>query len=133
VSKKGCTPNDPEVVGTGEIAKILHVSSKTAAKLIDRGTIPGWVVPGSSHRRALRKAVMELAHKMGVAQDIEVPVQTVLTLEEVAKALSKPLPLIKRWVASGSIPTVLKNRRKVVYQDALLDYANSHNIRLRLE
>jgi excisionase family DNA binding protein len=122
-----------EAIGTGEIAKILRVSQRTATKLMDNGTIPGWVVPGSTHRRALKSAVLEVARQMGIAQEAEIKAQPMLSLEEVATAMSKPLPLVKRWAKSGSLPTVTRGNRQFMYQDALLDYANAHNIRLRLE
>jgi len=35
---------------TGEVARICHVSIRTAAKWIDNGLLRGWRVPGSNRR-----------------------------------------------------------------------------------
>ena len=36
---------------TGDIEKLFGVSKQSAEKMIDRGVIPGWTIPGSNHRR----------------------------------------------------------------------------------
>ena len=48
-----------EVFTTGEVAKLCRVSSRTAAKWIDRGLLKGWRVPGGKDRRVARKSLVE--------------------------------------------------------------------------
>lgn len=51
---------------TGEVARICQVTKRTVIKWIDSGRLPGYVIPGSRHRRVPADALRQFlrAHKM---------------------------------------------------------------------
>ena len=50
------------------------------------------------------------------------PVKLLLTVEDVAEALSVSVPTVKRLVASGRLPSVLEGRRRLVRRVDLESY-----------
>lgn len=56
-------------LGTGEIARALHVAPRTVSKWIDAGTLRGYKIPGpGGHRRVQRSDLLEFVkrHNMPV-------------------------------------------------------------------
>ena len=51
------------VFTTGEAAKICRVSIHVITRCIDSGLLKGYVVPGGSHRRVSRAALVEFMEK----------------------------------------------------------------------
>lgn len=58
--------SDDKPLTTTQAAKMLGMSAKTVAKWFDSGRLPGWLVPGTRHRRFDRKAVEEFAKHHGM-------------------------------------------------------------------
>jgi hypothetical protein len=48
-----------EYYGTDHISRICMVAPRTVAKWVDSGTLAGFRIPGSSHRRITHEALME--------------------------------------------------------------------------
>jgi excisionase family DNA binding protein len=48
---------DKELFSPADIAPLLDLCPNTVVKLIDRGTIRGYQVPGSKHRRVTRESL----------------------------------------------------------------------------
>jgi excisionase family DNA binding protein len=46
--------DDDPALGNGVLHRLLRLSPRSVAKLIDRGELRGFRVPGSKHRRVLR-------------------------------------------------------------------------------
>lgn len=42
---------DPTILTTTQAAKLLICSPETVRRLLDRGILPSWRIPGSKHRR----------------------------------------------------------------------------------
>lgn len=57
------------VLTTGQAAKICHVSYQTVNRLIDRGILKGFRVPGSKHRRVKRSDLLEFIKKYSIGAD----------------------------------------------------------------
>lgn len=55
-----------EVFTTGQAAAVLRVCPRTAMKLIDRGDLKGWRIPGSEHRRVPRESLAALVERLGM-------------------------------------------------------------------
>jgi hypothetical protein len=53
---KPITPDRP--IGTQQISKIANVSPRTVARWVDRRLLPGYVVPGSTHRRCMPRDLL---------------------------------------------------------------------------
>jgi excisionase family DNA binding protein len=47
------------VYTTGDISRLFGVSSNTANNMVDRGVIPAWVIPGSTHRRVDHESLVK--------------------------------------------------------------------------
>lgn len=59
--------HDPDTLTTGEIACLLRCGVQQVARILDRGLIPSWRVPGTSrHRRARRADVVEFARQNNI-------------------------------------------------------------------
>ena len=50
------TPRQPSYT-TGEVARLCQVTKPTVIKWIDGGTLPGYTIPGSKHRRVTANAL----------------------------------------------------------------------------
>ena len=67
-----CLESIPEVVTTGQIARLLQVSSVTVRAWADSGELPAMRLPGTSKpRRVMRDDLIGFLHRMGVGvQDL---------------------------------------------------------------
>lgn len=54
---------------TGEVAAILKVATRTASKMIDRGLIKGYRIPGSRDRRVTHEALQRFLLESGMPVD----------------------------------------------------------------
>jgi excisionase family DNA binding protein len=52
-------PSSDPALGTQVISRILQVSARTVAKLIDEGRLRGHCLPGSQTRRVLRSELVD--------------------------------------------------------------------------
>lgn len=55
-----------EVFTTGEVARRCHVSSRTAAKWIDKGLLKGWRIPGGKDRRVSMSELVRFLEEHGM-------------------------------------------------------------------
>jgi excisionase family DNA binding protein len=51
---------------TGEVASICNVTKRTVIKWIDSGKLPGYLIPGSTHRRVGGDALAAFMHRHGI-------------------------------------------------------------------
>ncbi len=51
---------------TGEIAKMLGFAPRTIAKWVDSGLLPGFKIPGSTHRRVVHEDLVKFVFKYGI-------------------------------------------------------------------
>lgn len=60
----------PHVLTTAGAAKIAGVSQQTMIRWVDRGLVPGFRIPGSTHRRIVRDDLIKflVEHKMPVGE-----------------------------------------------------------------
>jgi len=56
-------PSSDPALGTQVISRILQVSARTVAKLIDDGRLRGHVMPGSRTRRVLRSELVDFCRR----------------------------------------------------------------------
>jgi hypothetical protein len=54
-------PADP-ALGTQVLSRVLQISPRTVANLIDSGQLPGHKIPGSRARRVLRSSLVAFCH-----------------------------------------------------------------------
>jgi excisionase family DNA binding protein len=52
---------DPDTMTTGEAARELRIGVNTLVRWIEKGKVPAWLVPGSTHRRINRADLVKLA------------------------------------------------------------------------
>ena len=55
-----------EVFTTGQVAKLCRVSTRTAAKWIDKGMLKGWRIPGGKDRRVKRSELVAFLARHGM-------------------------------------------------------------------
>lgn len=60
----------PHILTTAKAAEIAGVSLQTMIRWVDRGTVPGFRIPGSTHRRVVRDGLIKflLDHKMPIGE-----------------------------------------------------------------
>jgi excisionase family DNA binding protein len=60
----------PNILTTARAAKVAGVSQQTLIRWIDRGMIPGYRLPGSTHRRVVRTGLIRflIDHGMPVGE-----------------------------------------------------------------
>lgn len=56
----------PKPLTTGQAARICRVTPRVVVKWLDSGLLPGWTIPGSSHRRIEREALAEFMARAGM-------------------------------------------------------------------
>lgn len=61
------TADDP-ILGMTTVARLLRVSVRTAAKLVDRSHLPGHRVPGGLARRVLRSDLVKYMRAGGLPE-----------------------------------------------------------------
>jgi excisionase family DNA binding protein len=115
---------------TGDIARVLMICQRTAAKLIDSGQIIAWKLPGSTHRRATRESVMDYARRHGIPAFGERD-PDILAFEEVARVVDMPLKTVRRWIEDGRLPKARSPWQNGVHRNDLLDFCNANGIRMR--
>ena len=54
------------ILTTGEAALLSGVSQQTVIRWLDDGLLPGWKIPGSSHRRVHREVLKQFCHDHGI-------------------------------------------------------------------
>jgi excisionase family DNA binding protein len=115
---------------TGDIARVLMICQRTAAKMMDSGEIVSWKLPNSSHRRATRESVMDYAKKHGIPiHDPAFP--DILTREQVARTVDMPLKTVVRWIEQGRLREVSNRWQYGIHRDDLLDFCNANGIRMK--
>lgn len=62
-------PHKRLVWTTGQIAKLVHCSPRTASKWIDSGKLKGLQLPGSKHRRVARADLIAFLKQQGLPFD----------------------------------------------------------------
>lgn len=55
-----------QVFTTGDVARICHVSSRTAIKWFDSGRLRGYRIPGSQDRRIPRENLLRFMNEHGI-------------------------------------------------------------------
>lgn len=56
-----------EAFTTGQVAKMIHVHTRTVAKWMDQGKLRGYRVPMSQARRVPREALLAFLNEYGLA------------------------------------------------------------------
>jgi two-component system, OmpR family, response regulator RpaA len=56
-----------ETFTTGQVAKMIHVHTRTVAKWMDQGKLRGYRMPGSQARRVPREALLAFLNEYGLA------------------------------------------------------------------
>lgn len=67
---------DKDVYTTGEAAKLCRLSQQTVIRCIDAGTLKGYRVPGSSHRRVTRGELARFIEASGLPTDVDATTPT---------------------------------------------------------
>lgn len=73
VSDDGCRvslKNSTEIFTTGRAALICRVSQQTIIRCFDEGTLKGFLIPGSTHRRIPRAALVKFMKDNGIPTDL---------------------------------------------------------------
>jgi excisionase family DNA binding protein len=60
-----------EVLTTGQVAKIMSCATRTVTNLIDNGKLPGFRIPGSTHRRVLKSDLISFMKNNGMENLID--------------------------------------------------------------
>ncbi len=55
-----------DVLRTGDVAKLCRVAARTVTKWIDNGSLKGFRIPGSAHRRVTRDDFIAFAKAHGM-------------------------------------------------------------------
>ena len=50
---------EKEVFTTGEVAKVCNINQQTVIRIIDKGILKGYRIPGSRHRRICRDKLIK--------------------------------------------------------------------------
>jgi excisionase family DNA binding protein len=73
VTKQVSLKKDPTVFTTGRAAKICRISQQTIIRCFDNGTLEGFHIPGSSHRRIPRAKLEKFMTDNGIPMDLLPP------------------------------------------------------------
>lgn len=57
------------ILTTGQVARVMDVSTRTVTGWIDGGLLKGFRVPGSRHRRVEEKHLKEFMKELGVSEE----------------------------------------------------------------
>lgn len=63
------TPNDKDVLTTGQVAKMCNVAARTVSKWFDSGQLKGYRIPGSKDRRIPRAQLIKFMKEHGIPLD----------------------------------------------------------------
>jgi len=71
----------PEILATGQIARLCHVAPRTAAKWIDQRRLRGYRIPGSADRRVRRVDLIRFLMEHGMLETTTVVTPTAEPLD----------------------------------------------------
>ena len=115
-----------EVLTTGEVGKLLKVTTNTIAKWFDQGFIQGFTHPGSNTRRISKDELEKFFIKHGIPYK-RLQKEPFLTTAQCAKCCYVTTNTITKWIDNGHLDgfTLGTERRLVFHKDLVRFMKNS--------
>lgn len=121
---------DKDVLTTGEVARLLRVTTNTVVKWFEAGLLKGYTFPGTRTRRILRDSFEDFCRKR------QIPIRRIqeepfLTTGQCADACKVTVNTITKWVDKGLLHGfTIESDRRLVFLDDLKKFMQKNKMPL---